>query len=191
MTKIAIVKHNGSQTPYAFYTDIDIKKDDLVVCDTQKGYETGRVLRITDSFQGVKPTRWIVTKVDTKNHVERVEKEKRISYLKQQIDMKRNGFTDEYINELISLKDKAMYSLLKELDELTNKNNNTNTKNDIELKDSFYFKDMSGKVFKAYENVGCYVVLDSSEMSTVGYFYSIKSVKENLANCAWKLLENI
>jgi hypothetical protein len=53
MTKIAIVKHNGSQTPYTFYTDIDLEKDDLVVCDTQKGYETGRVLRVTESIQGV------------------------------------------------------------------------------------------------------------------------------------------
>ncbi|QNR65397.1 hypothetical protein IAQ67_16005 [Paenibacillus peoriae] len=190
MAKIAIVKHNGSQTPYAFYTEIiDLKKDDLVVCDTQRGYETGRVLRISDSDQGVKPTRWIVSKVDTKGHVERVEKEKRISYLKQQIDIRRNEFTDVFINLLLSQNDKAMYSLLKELNELTN--NINENKNNVELKDSFHFKDMSGKTFRAYKNNDCYVVLHSSDGGTVGYFYTIKSVKENLANRAWELLEDI
>ncbi|MDY8021128.1 hypothetical protein [Paenibacillus polymyxa] len=181
MPKVALVKHNGSSVLYEFYTDLDLKKGDLVVCDTHRGYETAKVVSCKERAE-CRATNWIVSKVDTKNHVERVEKEKRISYLKQQIDMRRNEFTDEYINELISLKDKAMYSLLKELN---------NTKNEIELKNSFYFKDMSGKVFKAYKNDGCYVVLDSSEMSTVGYFYSIKSVKDNITNRAWELLDNI
>ncbi|MEJ3719257.1 hypothetical protein WGM54_14650 [Paenibacillus polymyxa] len=185
MTKIAIVKHNGSLTPYAFFTDIELNKNDLVVCDTQKGYETGRVLRITDSFQGVKPTRWIVTKVDTKNHVERVEKEKRISYLKQQIDMKRNGFTDEYINELISLKDKAMYSLLKELDELTNKNN-TNTKTDIELKDSFYFTTKEVKC-KADKCGNFYII--TTPISYWQLQYSIEQVKEMISTGEWKVID--
>ncbi|MBE7896111.1 hypothetical protein G7L40_20590 [Paenibacillus polymyxa] len=183
MAKIAIVKHNGSQTPYAFYTDIDLKKDDLVVCDTQNGYETGRVLRITDSNQGVKPTRWIVSKVDTKSHVERVEKEKRISYLKQQIDMRRNEFTDEYINELISLKDKAMYSLLKELNELTSK---SNTKYEIELKDSFYFTTKEVKC-KADKCGNFYIV--TTPISYWQLQYSIEQVKEMISTGEWKVID--
>ncbi|KAF6565321.1 hypothetical protein G9G63_09175 [Paenibacillus sp. EKM202P] len=182
MTKIAIVKHNGSQTPYVFYTDLVLKKDDLIVCDTQKGYETGRVLRITDSIQGVKPTRWIVSKVDTKSHVERVEKEKRISYLKQQIDMRRNEFTDEYINELISLKDKAMYSLLKELDELTNKNN---TKNEIELKDSFYFKNQNGFEYYATKLGDKYSIVHVDTLDT--YEVNVETVKKFISKGEWRI----
>lgn len=188
MTKIAIVKHNGSQTPYAFYTNIDLKKDDLVVCDTQKGYETGRVLRITDSIQGGKPTRWIVSKVDTKSHVERVKKEKRISYLKQQIDMRRNEFTDEYINELISLKDKAMYSLLKELNELTNKNND---RNDIELKDSFYFINRNGGTFIAIKDDKEYIVRSTFFPSSISSIdrYSIDAVKQWIVRGYWTIVD--
>ncbi|MGG1652281.1 hypothetical protein ABHN03_04045 [Paenibacillus sp. NRS-1775] len=186
MTKIAIIKHNGSSIPYAFYTDIDLKKDDLVVCDTQKGYETGRVLRIVDSIQWDKPTRWIVSKVDTKNHVERVEKEKRISYLKQQIDMRRNEFTDECINELISLSDKAMYSLLKEL-KLTNKNNNN--KNDIELKDSFYFENQNGDQFLAVSENERYAVSVAGITSVWTYYYLIEKVKEMISTGKWKVID--
>lgn len=160
----------------------------MVVCDTQKGYETGRVLRVTESIQGGKPTRWIVSKVDTKSHVERVGKEKRISHLKQQIDMRRNEFSDEYINELISLKDKAMYSLLKELYELTNKKSN-NTKNDIELKDSFYFENQNGDQLLAVRENKRYAVSVVGLTKVWTYYYLIEKVKEMISTGEWKVID--
>ncbi|MGR6760292.1 hypothetical protein ACU1JV_00415 [Paenibacillus sp. T2-29] len=183
MTKIAIVKHNGSPTPYAFYTDIELKKGDLVVCDTQRGYETAKVVSCKERAE-CSATNWIVSKVDTKNHTERVQKEKRISYLKQQIDMRRNEFTDEYINELISLKDKAMHSLLKELDELTNKNN---TKSEIELKDSFYFKNQNGFEYYATKLGDKYSIVHVDTLDT--YEINVNTVNKYISNGEWRIIK--
>jgi hypothetical protein len=129
-----------------------------------------------------------VSKVDTKSHVERVGKEKRISHLKQQIDMRRNEFSDEYINELISLKDKAMYSLLKELYELTNKKSN-NTKNDIELKDSFYFENQNGDQLLAVRENKRYAVSVVGLTKVWTYYYLIEKVKEMISTGEWKVID--
>ncbi|WP_413986374.1 hypothetical protein [Paenibacillus polymyxa] len=179
MTKIALVKHNGSQTPYAFYTDIELNKNDLVVCDTQKGYETGRVIKVANSVQGVKPTRWIVSKVDTKKHVERVEKEKRISELTQQINFRKIE-----LNSLTSQHNKAISILIKELDELTNKNN---TKKEIELKDSFYFKNIAGGEFFAVKHNEEYVVKSAFSPSVFNYF-TVNQVRYWIRNGHWKVI---
>lgn len=187
MPKVALVKHNGSSVLYEFYTDLDLKKGDLVVCDTQRGYETAKVVSCKEG-EKCSATNWVVSKVDTKNHTERVQKEKRISYLKQQIDMRRNEFTDEYINELISLKDKAMYSLLKELNELNNKNN-TNTKNDIELKDSFYFNGHSGGTFIAQKYNNEYLIRSTIGVPNQACIYPFDLVKEKIKSSYWKLID--
>ncbi|MGV6935865.1 hypothetical protein ACWA2B_10160 [Paenibacillus sp. CMM36] len=182
MTKIAIVKHNGSPTPYAFFTDIELNKNDLVVCDTQKGYETGRVLKVTNSVQGAKPTRWIVSKVDTKNHVERVEKEKRISELMQQISYRKIE-----LNSLISQHNEAISILIKELNELTNKNN-TNIKNEIELKDSFYFNSVAGGKFIAIKEGGKGYIVTATSFSSDVHYCHIDTVKEHIDRGYWKLI---
>ncbi|MDP9675337.1 hypothetical protein J2W97_001320 [Paenibacillus jamilae] len=184
MPKVALVKHNGSSVLYEFYTDLDLKKGDLVVCETHRGYETAKVVSCKE-HEKCKATNWIVSKVDTKSHTERIQKEKRISYLKQQIDLRRNEFTDEYINELISLKDKAMYSLLKEFDELTNKNN---TKNEIELKDSFYFKNVAGGEFLAVKHNEEYVVKSAFSPSVFNYF-TVNQVRYWIRNGNWKVID--
>ncbi|MEC4565493.1 hypothetical protein L8C07_06005 [Paenibacillus sp. CMAA1739] len=182
MPKVALVKHNGSSVLYEFYTDLDLKKGDLVVCETHRGYETAKVVSCKERAE-CSATNWIVSKVDTKNHTERVQKEKRISYLKQQIDMRRNEFTDEYINELISLKDKAMYSLLKELNELTSK---SNTKDEIELKDSFYFTTREVKC-KADKCGNFYII--TTPISYWQLQYSIEQVKEKFISGEWKMID--
>ncbi|MHB0943391.1 hypothetical protein ACYCSU_17215 [Paenibacillus sp. ALE1] len=184
MPKVALVKHNGSSVLYEFYTDLDLKKGDLVVCDAQRGYETAKVVSCKERAE-CSATNWIVSKVDTKNHTERVQKEKRISYLKQQIDMRRNEFTDEYINLLLSMKDEAMYSLLKELDELTNKNN---TKNEIELKDSFYFNGHSGGTFIAQKYNNEYLIR-AIGIPNQACIYPIDLVKEKIKSSYWKLID--
>lgn len=184
MPKVALVKHNGSSVLYEFYTDLDLKKGDLVVCETHRGYETAKVVSCK-KHEKCKATNWIVSKVDTKSHTERIQKEKRISYLKQQIDLRRNEFTDEYINELISLKDKAMYSLLKELDELTNKNN---TKNEIELKDSFYFENVAGGKFIAFKSSKGYVV-KSLFFPFDTHRFPIDVIKGYINQGYWKLID--
>lgn len=184
MAKIVLVKHNWSSVVYAFYTDLELKKGDLVVCDTHRGYETAKVIRFKYEHEVFVTTKWIVAKVDTKSHLERAEKENRISYLKQQIDDKRKGYTEEYINELISQNDETMQSLLKELYELTNKNNNE----EIELKDSFYFNNVAGGKFIAFKHSKGYIV-KSAFFPFDTHHFPIDVVKGYIDRGYWKLID--
>ncbi|KZE65030.1 hypothetical protein AV545_03670 [Paenibacillus jamilae] len=189
MTKIAIVKHNGSQTPYAFYTDLDLKKGDLVVCDTARGYETGRVVDIGNTINCI-ATKWIVAKVDMRSHENRVlkkiVKEKRISRINERINLIKNKYSQSDINYLISRENEEMGTLLKELDELLNRNDNNKTNNEIELKNSFYFKNRNGGIFIAFKSNKDYIVKSISYPYATRR-YSIDAVKEWIRLGYWKL----
>ncbi|KAF6620567.1 hypothetical protein HFE03_07900 [Paenibacillus sp. EKM102P] len=182
MTKIAMVKHNGNSKEYAFKTDINLNIGDLVVCDTANGYETGRVQNITDQdYWATK--RWIVSRIDTKSHVERVKKEKKISELNQQIEMRRNEYEGK-INDLIAQHDKVMFDLLDELNELTNTNNRSN---DIELKDSFYFKNQNGFEYYATKLGDKYSIVHVDTLDT--YEINVKTVKKYISKGEWRIIK--
>ncbi|MEK4427699.1 hypothetical protein MHB54_00415 [Paenibacillus sp. FSL M7-0802] len=184
MTKIAMVKHNGNSKEYAFKTDINLNIGDLVVCDTAYGYETGRVQNITDQDYWA-ARRWIVSRIDTKSHVERVKKEKKISEINQQIEMRRNEYEGK-INDLIAQHDKVMFDLLDELNELTNTNNRSN---DIELKDSFYFENQNGDQLLAVRENKRYAVSVVGLTKVWTYYYLIEKVKEMISTGEWKVID--
>ncbi|MET3209675.1 UNVERIFIED_CONTAM: hypothetical protein ABIC26_002622 [Paenibacillus sp. PvR008] len=183
MTKIAFVKHNGNPALYAFKTDIELKKDDWVVCDTSRGFETARVVKVEES--DCVATKWIVAKVDMRNHENRVlkkiVKEKRIRRINERIDLIKNKYSQNDINFLISRENEEMHSLLKELDEVMN-----NDKNEIKLEDSFYFENVVGEKFFAVKTNNDYIVNSVSYPFIIRH-YPIDAVKEWINRGYWKL----
>jgi hypothetical protein len=67
---VVVVKFYGKAIgQYDFFTDLELKKGDLVVVDTKNGYVLARVLRYKESSKLAK--KWVVDRVNTKAHNER------------------------------------------------------------------------------------------------------------------------
>ncbi|WP_405169424.1 hypothetical protein [Paenibacillus sp. FSL H3-0286] len=181
MIKMAVVKHNNNTMEYVFKTDLDLNKDDLVVCDTQRGYETARVLR-TYEVESSDAKKWIVSKVDLSNHVSKVNKENEINSLKVKIDIKRDKCSKEVINSLIGQVDSEMASLLNELKQLEEGKD--------KLLNEFYFKNSFGVEFKATlrEDESCYLIVNTSLPTITASIMRTKAVQECITEGTWKVI---
>lgn len=86
MEKVVGVKFSGTYSTYAFKTDLDLKVDDLVVCDTSRGYSVGKVAGGTDVS---KATKWIVQKVDVAAFEARKAKEAELEKMLRKMETRR------------------------------------------------------------------------------------------------------
>ncbi|OME55556.1 hypothetical protein BSK59_13860 [Paenibacillus odorifer] len=180
MIKVAVVKHNNNTMEYVFKTDLDLESGDLVVCDTQRGYETARVLR-TQEVKCSDAKKWIVCKVDLGEHISKVNKENRIKNLKEKIDSKRKNYSSQQINTLIGQVDSEMASLLQKLESLQNGR-------DHNMKE-FFFVDLTGKKFKALlRDDRVTYSIKSTFSNEVITDYDTDIVRGCLANGAWKII---
>jgi len=65
---------------YDFFTDLDLKVGDPVVCDTFRGFSVGKVAEFVET--STKADKWIVQKVDVEGH----EKRNRERELKEMLE---------------------------------------------------------------------------------------------------------
>lgn len=78
MEKIVLVKFlkkSGlSDSEYAFYTDLDLKEDDIVVCDTKNGYSLAQYVKeAEDASERALANRWIIDTVNMEAQNRRLE----------------------------------------------------------------------------------------------------------------------
>ena len=74
MKRIARVIFAGNyERQYDFFTDLDLKPDDLAVCDTFRGYSVGKVVSVLPLTTKTKADKWIVQPVDVMGHAERMK----------------------------------------------------------------------------------------------------------------------
>lgn len=116
MTKTVIVKHPNNYKEFAFKTDLDLQKDDLVVCDTVVGYALGTVVAVD---QELPATKWIVAKVDLSAHLERAETEQKIKELRNKMVTRRKVIEEKEIYKMLAEKDIEMASMIEEFEKLT------------------------------------------------------------------------
>lgn len=100
MDKIVLVrflKKSGlSDSEYAYYTDLDLKEDEIVVCDTKNGFSLAQYVgeALCDSDRAL-ATRWIIDTVDMSAHNKREERS-RIREFEQENKMKRLAAIHQY-----------------------------------------------------------------------------------------------
>jgi hypothetical protein len=73
MKYVQIIFAGNYEAKYDFKTDLDLKVDDPVVCDTARGYSVGKVVGFVEN--STKATNWIVQKVDVEGHQARLKLE--------------------------------------------------------------------------------------------------------------------
>lgn len=79
MEKIVLVrflnKSGLSGSEYAFYTDLDLKENDIVVCDTKNGYSLAQYVgEAIDTSEMALANRWIIDTVNMEAHNRRLER---------------------------------------------------------------------------------------------------------------------
>lgn len=89
------VKFKGSNLPYTFYTDLDLKVDDVVLVDTSTGLSLGTVFDF--DCRGQKPTKTVVAKVDMDMVSKKIENFNEI-LKKQEKEDKRKAILEEIKN---------------------------------------------------------------------------------------------
>lgn len=115
--KGAVIKFEGNYKQYEFKTDLDLKKGDLVVCDTSIGYSVGEVINLLEEITN-KATKWLVCKVDLENHKARLVKEAKLKDLKAKMEKRRKQLQDIQVYELLAKDDPEMASLLVEFQQI-------------------------------------------------------------------------
>jgi len=108
---------------YYFMNDIEgLQVGDLVVVDTQQGYQVATIKAISDTLPVKNVVKWVVQKVDLARHLERVEKQQKIDELKKKMEQRRKQLEEIQIYRLLAQEDESMRELLKELDALEGRN---------------------------------------------------------------------
>ncbi len=77
MEYVQVIFAGNYEAKYDFKTDLELKIDDPVVCDTARGFSVGKVVGLLES--STKATNWIVQKVDVKGHQARLWLEKELA----------------------------------------------------------------------------------------------------------------
>lgn len=106
-----------SAKEYDFWTNIpDLKKGDLVACDTVNGIVLGSVIGY--AVQSIKVNRWVVSKINTRTHEMRIAREKEIAEVKRMMAARRKKLEDIHIYEMMARTDTEMAELLHKLNML-------------------------------------------------------------------------
>ena len=118
--RVAVVRFvdGGNQgTNYSFALfDNDIEVDDLVLCDTQRGYNVAKVTEIIkqEDYSGVTITKEIICKVDFSNFEKRKEIRKRKEAIKKQMDKMVKQNQELVLYQMLAEKNPDMKAMLDE-----------------------------------------------------------------------------
>lgn len=94
----------------------DLKKDDLVVIETQNGYSVARVVRYLPNSNLAH--QYVIQKVDLQEHEELLEKEMKASFLRAEIEERAEAIRERQELEALAKEDEKMKRLMAEMDEL-------------------------------------------------------------------------
>lgn len=108
--KVVGVKFQGNSQVYDFFTDLDLQVDDLVVCDTAIGFSTAKVAIIRDNASQI-CRKWIVQKIDIVAHKARLEHQKAIDQLMQQMNARKVEIERTMTFQILAKEDKQMAEL--------------------------------------------------------------------------------
>ena len=122
MMNYAIVKFNRGNNNFGgqgyYFKNIEgIEEGDLVVVDTQHGYQVVQVVGFTNKEPGVNVYKHVIQKVDFKKYEERVAKQIKIEELEEAIEQRIEKV--KRIEQLRQYKDKDR-ELTRLIDELEN-----------------------------------------------------------------------
>lgn len=124
--KIAMVKFvKGTNTTkgYAFALfDDSVCVDDLVLCDTENGYNVAKVTEIIskDDYEGCNVTKEIVCKVDFTAFEQRKENRAKATKLKGEMDKKMKEMQELTLYEMMAEKSPELAEMLKQYKTLMN-----------------------------------------------------------------------
>lgn len=118
MKRVILVTFNLSTKEYAYFTDDDsIETGDLVVADARGEFKLVEVTQTVGLTQLdiQKATKWIVTKVDTKAHEERVRKENLVQEIRNKLVERQKEVSEYVIFQQMAKTDPGMRNLLDQL----------------------------------------------------------------------------
>ena len=124
--RIAMVKFVDGGNTYTSYSfalfDDNINIDDLVLCDTTKGYNVAKVVNIVnqEEYSGVTVTKEIICKVDFSDFNRRKEARKRKETIKNQMDRFVKQNQELVLYQMLAEKNPEMKAMLEEYKELSN-----------------------------------------------------------------------
>lgn len=113
---VAIVEFKDGYKKYDFLNDIDLSVGDDVVVDTAQGIQ----LAVVVGFKDISNTasKWVIQKVDLKNHTVRLEKEKKKKEIMTKLEVRRKAAQELEVYQILAQSDPEMATLLTELKEL-------------------------------------------------------------------------
>lgn len=106
---------------YHYKTNLNLKKDDLVVVETQHGYGVAEVSKeeITDPNQVQLATRWIIGVLDLRELEAIKLREAKMKELKEKMEQRRRKLEEISIYRALASEDPEIATLLQEFDGLT------------------------------------------------------------------------
>ena len=128
-TKKEEVLANNTASTYTFKVDLKLIKKlkpyDLVVVETSNGIVLGAVKTVygTDISQETiaasnRAKAWVVNKVDTKAHQERIDKTERKKFIMQELESRKQAIEEAAIWKMLAQQDETASKLLAELEAL-------------------------------------------------------------------------
>lgn len=115
---VNFISGSNTRKMYSFYTDLELKKDDIVVCDTAYGYGIAKV--VEENILNGQAKKWIIDRVNIDKHLERLAKEEKIKRIKGKMLQRKKQLEEKAIWEMLAKKDPEIARLLKELENLEN-----------------------------------------------------------------------
>ena len=114
--KVKFLEGNNIYKEYAYKTVLDLELDDLVVVHARDSF---RLAKVSDnSIFEAKGSKYVICKVDLKEHEDRKDKEEKAYKIKQLLETKKEQLEEDAIRELLASKNDSVKALLKELKEL-------------------------------------------------------------------------
>jgi len=103
-------RYGNKSKDYSFKTNLNLSAGDLVIVDTSTGGATLAYVSNTDITDGrsLKATRWVIQKVDMREHRKRIVKEAKLLALRERMDTRRVQIEDFSIYQHLAMADKKM-----------------------------------------------------------------------------------
>lgn len=112
MTKVVQVRFKeNSYKDYSFKTDLDLEVGDKVICDCSTGIAIATVVSThEESYNNA--TRWVIQKVDLTEHQRRIDREKALAKLENEMAKRAKELTNITQYQILAKDDMVMKGLL-------------------------------------------------------------------------------
>ena len=113
------VTPNGKRE-YTYLTDLELEADDIVVVDVNGVYKIAIVTKAFGILPGQKSKacKWIVSKVDTEQYKERMQKQALAQEIRNKLRTRRDEYEELMIYQRLANEDEEIKTLLNTLAEL-------------------------------------------------------------------------